>query len=196
MPGQGHSAGLVMQVYLIIVGLAFGFSIQAFVENPVTAGSVLRLVAMFVLLSEWLHGQIGYEDSPTYEVGGGWMPRLAEHYVELIAVALLMAAALVLERERPFVILVTLTYAVDAALEFTYLHRTRVVTESHSQERSVARSWSLMDMVALALLVPLVAIDLIGVTSEPFSSIGLLAVVLAIALWDYSSNRSFYFGLE
>lgn len=190
-------ADFMLQLYLILMGIAFGYSVENLVADKITISSVFRFFTVVVLLIIWLHGQVGYGLSETYDVGYGWLSRVIENYIEIAGAMLIMTAALVQNNEIVFYSIVLASYAFDFILEGSYIRRLRDVREKYKREYEVAQSWMYVDFVAVLLIVLMLVLRINWkIFSELPASISVLIVVLTLSLWDYSYNRDFYFGLS
>ncbi len=190
------TAEFMQQLYLILVGLGYGFSIESLVSEKITYPSVVRFIIVVFMLTTWLHGQLAYGLSETYEVKGRWLTRVIENYIEIAAVILVMITALVQTQEVPLYSVVLATYAFDLLLEIAYVLRLRSARRRYVREYETARSWIWMDLVAVVALAAILIARLnMHGFSEPFAATGIAATVIAVAIWDYSRNRDFYFGI-
>lgn len=190
------AADFILQLYLILVGVALGFSVENLLSEEIFISSVIRFLTVIVLLTIWLHSQVSYGLSETYQFGHSWFSRVIENYVEIAAAILIMTTALVQTREIPFYSVILASYGFDGLLEFVYVRRLRGAGTRYQRERQVAQSWLYVDMVAVLLLTVILVIRLEWrVFTELSASISAFVVVLVLTFWDYSHDRDFYFGL-
>ncbi len=188
-----QTAEAILQLYLILIGLGFGFGVEELLKD-VNFPSVIRFLISTIMLSTWLHGQIGYGLSETYEVKSGWFSRVAEHYVEILAGLILIIVSLSIQNPSAFYFAVFAAYFLDLILEGAYLLRMRVASAKYKRERDVSRSWLIMDIVSViaygGILIFMQKFD-----GELYIALAFFLVASVIAMWDYSRNRDFYFGL-
>lgn len=89
-PGRSsRTADFFLQLNLILIGIAFGFSIENLLADKLTLPSVARFLTVVVLLANWLHSQVGYGSSATYEIGHRWFGRVVENYIEIAGAMLI-----------------------------------------------------------------------------------------------------------
>lgn len=194
-PGPA-AADFVFQLYLILVGVALGISVGNLLSERISISSVSRFLTVIVLLMNWLHGQVSFGLSETYEFGHNWFSRVIEHYVEIASAILIMTTALVQTKEMPFYWVVLASYGFDGILEFAYVRRLRSAGSRYQREREVAQSWLYIDVVASVLLAAILGAcwGWRAFAGLP-ASISAFVIVLVVTFWDYSQNRDFYFGL-
>jgi hypothetical protein len=193
---ESRTADFILQLYLILIGIAFGFSIENLLAVDITIPSSSRFLTVIAMLTIWLHGQVGYGLSESYDEGHNWFGRVIENYVEIGGVILIMAAAIVQNKEVVFYNVVLATYAFDLLLEVAYVRRLMNTGEKYRREREVAQSWVKIDLVAVIILSLLLVLrNYWYIFTELPASLSTLFAVLILAFWDYSQNRDFYFGL-
>ena len=193
---ESKRADFILQLYLILIGLGFGFSIQSLIDTPISAASAIRFIIVIVLLVLWLQGQIAYGLSETYDVPARWLKRVFENYIEVASVILLMAVTLVQNRIPAFYFLVFFSYFFDLILEFLYVLRIRSVRKKYRREYEVALSWLYIDIVASVLFALFIVLTYTWPALKDLpASIAFLVVILILTFWDYSYNRDYYLGM-
>jgi hypothetical protein len=191
LPGK-----FMWQLYLILIGLAFGFSTEEFVNNLGLIG-FLHFLTIIVLLISWLHGQQGFEESRVYQERPSLAAVLVEHYLEIAGVLVLLAASLL--QNAPFVFhqVIALVFLLDYLLEMIYFRRLRKSNTADPHERELIKSWMLTDMAAFIPLSLVAGFEYHSKAGESAIVAGLvLLIVLATTIWDYTRHREYYFDIK
>jgi len=185
-----------VELYLILVGLSFGFSIENLLPNP-SPPTVFRFIATVIMLVVWLHAQMGFASSgKTFDVGATptWLGTVLLHYGEITSLTLLVVVALVQQCAAQFYVAVAAAHGFDLLVQAIHLVRLRKRDCRIEQRKKLARDWLFIDLIMIATTVA--ARLIMARCSECCVSLAVLAVTIATTLWDYGANQSFYFGLS
>ena len=191
-----HIGDLFVQFYLIIVGLAVGYSIENFLDNVSIAGTI-RFLTTINMLVIWLHSMIGIGASETYQYTSGWFSKLLEFYIEITGAIILIFLALVQNDEKLFYGMVAFAYFLDFILEIVSFFRIRKTGNKYSKEKNIFKIWMLVDGIAvISVSCVLFARSELLNFSEILASIFVLVIVLFVTFTDYFLNREVYFGFS
>src|SRR5574341_506057 len=107
---------LMTELYIILIGLAFGFGAEE-LSNAFSVELLLRFLALCAVLLIWLHNQLkigAYEGKSTlFSVG--------ELYLDTASAILLVSASLNLDDLMIFATLIGLSYGFDILVEALFL---------------------------------------------------------------------------
>ncbi len=184
---------LMAELYIILIGLAFGFGVQGLVES-LSWDVFFRFAALFAILLIWLHSQLSVADLESYKIVKSWSASLLDHYLDTISAVLLVSASSLLDKPKAFYILVIATFAVDVLVEFLNLGKTGESEETrklYKRDRELSWTWIIINSITIALLLIVVFCTRLN---DQYVSFIMLTVVMIGNVIDYSKCRDFYFG--
>jgi hypothetical protein len=180
---------LMDELYIILVGIAFGFGAQTLLDS-FSYDLFLRFLTLCAILLIWLHSQLAVGELEAYKIGRSWRVILAEHYLDTGSAILLVCASLLLGNQIAFYWLITISFLIDDIVEIMFLYRIQGYKEKYSRERELSRTWITINSVTIGLTVIVFWINRINPDTA------MLAIIFLGNIFDYWNGQDFYFGLE
>lgn len=183
---------VMSELYVILIGLSFGFGTQELVES-FSFELFLRFITLCAILLIWLHSQLSVADRESYKIVKNLFFSLADHYLDTISAILLVSASLLLKNPLVFYILIIASYAVDVLVECLNLLKIRKSKEQYKRDRELSWTWIIINLVTMIFLTIFAFCQKL---TNQYISLATLIVVLIGNLIDYLMCRDFYFGLK
>ena len=196
-PNAGPQSGeFITELYIILIGIAFGFAAQTLFTNfSITV--LANFLTLSVSLLIWLQTQIAYSSFPIAEENKQWRSRITAHYLATASALLLVFGSLALHKSTTFALLFVFSFVLSGSKSVYTIIKVRQKKNSENILTRVSKSYIVLDFLAAFALGSILLIQeslnprFVGLTSIIF-----FLVRLIIAMTDYSINRDFYFGNE
>lgn len=176
---------LMTELYIILIGLAFGFGVQE-LSDTFSVELLLRFLALCAILLIWLHNQLKI---------GAYKSRnalfsVAELYLDTASAILLVSASLQLDDLRIFFTLISFSFGFDILVEALFLWDTQASKNKHRDARTRAKNWITINFISIIAWA-------FFIFCTNFSDLCISSIILGSVLlgnmYDYIVHNNFYF---